>query len=104
MKKWIKTDFKSRSASRVLDSFLFEAETEVDRSCSVVLADVMWVFGGTNKRRQLSSVRDCSLRREGKLPFDFYLGACNTIGPSETAETALLCFDYSTSPYTSCHR
>ena len=53
--------------------------------------------------RYISSVHGCTLRSEGLLPFDFEIGACNSIGPSDQATTALLCFDGQTSPYTSCH-
>ena len=54
----------------------------------------MWVFGGYGRgySRQLLTVGDCSLKKEGQLPFDFVLGACDTFNQPEAGETALLCF------------
>ena len=68
------------SGYRVLDGFLFDDQTQIYESCSAVLNGQMLVFGGMNPyQRQWSSVASCSLRSEGKLDFDFYHGACNTI-------------------------
>ena len=55
----------------------------------------MWVFGGRNNgyQRQLLTVGDCSLKKEGQLPFDFMLGACDTFNQPGEGEVALLCFD-----------
>ena len=59
----------------------------------------MWVFGGHNGRRQLYynrqllTVGDCSLKKEGQLPFDFLLGACDTFNQPGKGEVTLLCFD-----------
>ena len=68
----------------MLDAFTFEDQTQIYRSCSAVLNGEMLVFGGLrggsgDYARQWSSVGSCSLRSEGKLDFDFELGACNTI-------------------------
>ena len=63
----------------MLDGFTFEDQTLVSHSCSAVLNGEMLVFGGDFEYlRQWSSVGSCSLRSEGKLDFDFYMGACNT--------------------------
>ena len=68
------------SGYRVLDGFLFDDQTQIYESCSAVLNGNMLVFGGSGDySRQWSSVASCSLRSEGKLDFDFYHGACNTI-------------------------
>ena len=68
------------SGYRVLDAFMFEGQTQIYRSCSAVLNGEMLVFGGCGAyERQWSSVGSCSLRSVGKLDFDFYEGACNTI-------------------------
>ena len=61
----------------------------------------MWVFGGYNVKRQLSSVGQCHLKTEGSLPLDFIWGAANTFDGFNGAETALLCFGGS--PYTLCN-
>ena len=66
----------------MLDAFTCEDQIQIWRSCSAVLNGEMLVFGGdynTVYQRQWSSVGSCSLKSEGKLDFDFYEGACNTI-------------------------
>ena len=64
----------------MLDAFTFEDQTRIYESCSAVLNGEMLVFGGYSYyERQWSSVGSCSLRSEGKLDFDFRLGACNTV-------------------------
>ena len=62
----------------------------------------MWIFGGNWKhKRQLASVGKCGLKSEGRLPFDLYEGAANTVDGLNGAQSALLCF-MSGSP-TVCH-
>ena len=88
---------------RTLDSFNYERETQVYRSCSVLLLGKMLVIGGEKSyKRQLSSVQSCYLKTEGKLSFDFYMGACNVIDGFNNKQTALLCF-HDSSPYNGCH-
>ena len=68
-----------------------------------MLRGSMLLFGGySNYSRQLLSVGDCSLKLEGKLPFDFSWGVCETFNQSQKEETALLCFDALTYPYKDC--
>jgi len=79
-------------SSRVLDAFNYERETQIYCSCSVVLANKMWIFGGnsgTSFTKQLSSVAQCHLKTEGALPFELYSGAANTIDD----QSALICFN-----------
>ena len=89
--------------SRVLDAFAYERETQVYRSCSVVMAGKMWVFGGEGSfSRQLSSVAQCHLKTEGKMSFDLGEGAANTVEGFNGVQTTILCFHFS-EPYKSCH-
>ena len=69
----------------------------------MVMAGKMLVFGGTGDfRRQLSSVAQCHLKTEGKMPFDLQAGAANTVEGFNGVQTTILCFDYS-APYKTCH-
>ena len=69
----------------------------IHESCSTVMLGKMWIFGGNylESKRQFLSVDNCQLKREGTLPFDFELGACNTVDQLNGAQLALLCFDIS---------
>ena len=87
----------------MLDAFNYERDTQVYKSCSVVMADKMWVFGGDGSfKRQLSSVAQCHLKTEGKMPFDLQLGAANTVEGFNDVQTTILCFD-DTSSNKACH-
>ena len=91
------------SGSRVLDAFNYERDTQVVFSCSVVMGGKMWVFGGDGSfKRQLSSVAQCHLKTEGKMPFDLDRGAANTVEGFNSVQTTILCFDNS-KPYKTCH-
>jgi len=88
---------------RVLDEFNYERDTQVYKSCSVVMAGKMWVFGGTGVfSKQLSSVAQCHLKTEGKMPFDLDNGAANTVEGFNGVQTTILCF-HNSSPYKSCY-
>ena len=88
---------------RALDAFAYERDTQVYYSCSVVMADKMWVFGGSGSfEKQLSSVAQCHLKTEGKMPFDLDRGAANTVEGFNGVQTTILCFHAST-PYKTCH-
>ena len=87
----------------MLDAFNYERDTQVYRSCSVVMAGKMWVFGGREDySRQLSSVAQCHLKTEGKMPFDLELGAANTVEGFNGVQTTILCF-HASEPYKTCH-
>ena len=43
--------------------------------------------------RQLLSVGKCGLKSEGRLPFDLWGGAANTVDGLNGAQSALLCFN-----------
>ena len=91
------------SGSRVLDAFNYERDTRVWRSCSVLMAGKMWVFGGEGSfKRQVSSVAQCHLKTEGQMPFDLELGTANTVDGFNGVQTTILCFPY-ISPYNTCH-
>ena len=89
--------YLNSSGSRVLDAFNYERKTQIFYSCSVVLADKMWIFGGSpgGFEKQLSSVAQCHLKTEGKLPFELKYGAANTIEGFHGDQSALLCFSAS---------
>ena len=70
-------------------NFDFADNTEVDNSCSLVFNNMMYVFGGSNERRQISQVTGCGLERIGNLAFDFS-GACTVISNKEI----MLCFSW----------
>ena len=90
------------SGWRVLEEFNYRRNTNVWHSCSTVLLNKMWIFGGEGDFiRQLLSVGNCGVKSEGSLPFDLYRGAANTVEESNAAQSALLCFDWN-SP-TVCH-
>ena len=90
------------SGWRVLDEFNYGPNTEVYGSCSTIVMGKMWIFGGSGDyKRQLSFVGTCCLINQGKLPFDLYRGAANTVDELNRAQSALLCFNYD-SP-TVCH-
>ena len=77
-----------------MEEFNFHRDTEVLYSCSTVLMGKMWIFGGDRDyKRQLSSVGKCGLKSEGRLPFDLFYGAANTVDGLNGAQSALLCFD-----------
>ena len=73
-------------------AFSFPTDTEIFYSCSLLFNDKMYVLGGETKRRQISRVTDCGLRRIGNLDFDFNQGACSLMQSS----TLILCFAWST--------
>ena len=86
----------------MLDAYNYERDTQVYKSCSAVMGGKMLVFGGYNFKRQLSSVAQCHLKTEGKMPFDLEFGAANTVKGFNGVQTTLLCFD-DTSPFKACH-
>ena len=57
-------------------------------------------FGLSKKRFQLAKVENCALTNVGELPFDFYLGGCNTFSFG-----VMLCFPWSFAgnTYHQCH-
>ena len=64
--------------------------TEVYLSCSVKFRNEFYVFGGESKQKtQISKVTDCSLKKIGKLEFDFAYGACAVVNE----ESIYLCFN-----------
>ena len=72
-------------------AFSFASNTEVDHSCSLLFNDKMFVFGGYVKKRQISQVKNCGLKRFASLDFDFDRGTCALTQSS----TIILCFAWS---------
>ena len=70
-------------------AFSFPSKTEVFDSCSLLLNDKMYIFGGHNELRQISEVTECGLKRIGTLDFHFLAGACALM----QSTTLILCFD-----------
>jgi len=89
-------DFQGNSRSVNFD---FETHTGAYAGCSAQLNGELFLFGGHPEQHQLSKVVGCALKREGRIPFNFYYGSCNTF--SFPAEKVLLCFDLNHSQ--SCH-
>ena len=77
-------------------AFSFPSDTQVYLSCSLIFNNKMYVFGGSNLKRQISTVDGCGLKRIGSLNFDFERGACTTVQGTGT----LLCFSNSKSSKT----
>ena len=65
-------DAKGRSDTNFTMSF--GRETEVYHSCSVTYRNRFYIFGGNERRRQISEVTHCELKRIGTLGFDHYAG------------------------------
>ena len=49
---------------------------------------------GPDYSRQIVEVGACGLTQIGSLPFDFWLGACNSFLAEDNTQHALLCFDW----------
>jgi len=77
----------------VADGFVYEMNTGVDASCSVLYNGRMLVFGGYESKsyaKQISEVvksPKCKLSPVGTLPLKFAFGACNVVD-----NKVLLCF------------
>ena len=75
--------------------FHYGRGTEVYASCSVKFRNEFYVFGGEQSRHgiiqrdQISKVTDCSLKKIGKLEFEFVFGACAVVNE----ESIYLCFN-----------
>ena len=67
----------------------FDSGTEVYQSCSVTFRNRFYVFGGHNRKRRISEVTQCELKRIGKLDFSHEFGACSNVNDREI----YLCFD-----------
>ena len=72
--------------------FSWEPRTGVYGSCSVLLKNKFYVFGGNDYydyKDQISIVNCKKIERVGTLPFEFMFGAC-----LDHKNEALLCFGY----------
>merc|ERR1712241_1051206 len=69
-------------------NFYYSYETEVYSSCSVTFKNEMYVYGGFQEKRQVSTIIGCSLTRVASLTFDHWKGACGN-----TFDDVYLCFN-----------
>ena len=69
--------------------FEFGTETQVFYSCSIKWKGAFYIFGGAQKKSQISMVDKCKLTRVGTLSFELYNGACTNVNDKEV----FLCFD-----------
>ena len=69
--------------------FEFDIESEVYFSCSLQWQNRLHVFGGWNKKQQVSIVNGHRLERKGTLNFNFKYGGCTVLNQS----IIVLCFD-----------
>ena len=72
--------------------FDMEPLTEVSLSCSATINGEFYIFGGFTRRRQVSKIMDCSLKRVGDLPYELYYPACGTFRFPE--ERSMICFAF----------
>ena len=95
------------SAGELEELACFERDinTEIFQSCSVNWKNQLFVFGGENKRKQISRLSGYKLERVGNLTFKHYDGACSVMGN----EYIFLCFsapsaDTGMDDYLQCRR
>ena len=69
--------------------FSIDDDAEVYQSCSITWNNQLYVYGGKNKRTQISKVTDCRLKRVGTLEFNHEAGDCVNAGDNRI----YLCFD-----------
>ena len=70
--------------------FEVESLAEAAISCSATINGEFYIFGGRTRRRQISKIIDCSLKRVGDLPYELLFPACGTFKFPE--ERAMMCF------------
>ena len=72
-----------------LDCISYDDKTEAYHSCSLVLNNHLYIFGGENQKRQILKLNQFRIQRVGSLPFDLQHGACTNMG----GRKFFLCFD-----------
>ena len=70
-------------------NFKFGRIAEVKYSCSLTWQNELYVFGGVNKRTQISKVRSCRLAPIGQLAFEYRSGDCVSVA----GKKVVLCFN-----------
>ena len=78
-------------------NFEFYEGAQVLGSCSLTWQTELYVFGGFNKKTQISKVQSCRLAPIGKLAFDHNQGCVNVAG-----KKVVLCFNYWNTDYKKC--
>ena len=74
---------------RLID-FSINDDAEVDQSCSIIWNNDLYVYGGNERKTQISKVIKCRLERVGTLAFHHSNGDCLNVAD----EQIYLCFDY----------
>ena len=80
----------SSGRQQELGCFSADESAEAYRSCSLVWANKLYVYGGKGNKNQISKLNQYRLQLVGSLPFDLYRGACTNMA----GRKLFLCFDY----------
>ena len=78
--------------------FDIDEKSEVDHSCSMTWKNELFVFGGKNKKTQISKVTSCRLEPIGKLAFDHNFGDCVNVANIKV----VLCFSQNSADNRKC--
>ena len=85
---WIKALLLDAHGRRdEVDCFSYTESAEVDASCGLTFRNNFYIYGGRDKKRQISQIIGQELTVIGNLTSDFYFGACTTM-----ADQIFLCF------------
>ena len=94
----------SSGKNEKLACFKRPESTDAKDSCPLVWQNQVYVFGGSNEKRQISKLIDHSLKRIGNLTF-YHTGACSRLDYPQTSYI-MLCFHFRATKdnYNRCHR
>ena len=81
-------------------TFTFGPGTDVNWSCSLNWRNEFYVFGGQERKSQVSKLNGCQLERIGSLPFNHDSGGCT----NGNNEHIYLCFNWSARDTKKCRR
>ena len=73
-------------------------DTQVYLSCGLTWRNQHYIFGGSSKKTQISTIRNCKLEVVGQLSFNHYMGACANVADNQI----YLCFNYVSSDKKKC--
>ena len=71
--------------------FEIDEKAQVQWSCSLTWQNELYVFGGRQRKTQISKITSCRLEPIGQLAFDHKLGDCVVVASTEI----VLCFNES---------
>ena len=77
---------------------VYDKNTEVYQSCSVIWHGELFIFGGYLMDTQISKLTGCKLERIATLPFQHRFGACGIVNEN----TFFLCFNDNKNDYKKC--